>query len=280
MALLSKGRNAGAAAMKPSHRRRSCRGRARPSSGQAVSGRSRVHVDVCVLQLSSDFCCLSQGSKLEEKSSELWKMLNVDRGIKFTRTKRKGPTLRKTVKRGIGSLLCGSLVVVTVAPFKAQGDAAAAGQQAPALRPCPSQPCPPGSGGRAGRWSSPARRGRNRVSATRVPQALCPCASAGGLLSSPPGQGRGSARPPPPARAPGAKARAGLGRNSGRWSRRPAASRSGTSMTRDTTDRSLRRRETAGCLRGPRRLGGGRAGYTIREDSGAGFLPGGSGEGW
>lgn len=193
MALLSKGRNAGAAAMKPSHRRRPCRGRARPSSGQAVSGRSRVHVDVCVLQLSSDFCCLSQGSNLEEKSSELWKMLNVDCGIKFTRTKRKGPTLRKTVKRGIGSVLCGSLVVVTVAPFKAQGDAAAAGQQAPALRPCPSQPCPPGSGGRAGRWSSPARRGRNRVSTTRVPQALCPCASAGGLLSSPPGQGRGSA---------------------------------------------------------------------------------------
>lgn len=70
-------------------------------------------------------------------------MLNVDRGIKFTRTKRKGPTLRKTVKRGIGSVLCGSLVVVTVAPFKAQGDAAAAGQQAPALRPCPSQTAVP-----------------------------------------------------------------------------------------------------------------------------------------
>lgn len=172
VALLSKGRNAGAAAMKPSHRRRSCRGRARPSSGQAVSGRARVHVDVCVLQLSSDFRCLSQGSNLEEKSSELWKMLNVDRGIKFTRTKRKGPTLRKTVKRGIGSVLCGSLVVVTVAPFKAQGDAAAAGQQAPALRPCPSQPCPRRTVELAG---APRAESRVHDASPSSPLPVCEC---------------------------------------------------------------------------------------------------------
>lgn len=179
VALLSKGRNAGTAAMKPAHRRRSCRGRARPSSGQAVSGRARVHVDVCVLQLSSDFCCLSQGSKLEEKSSELWKMLNVDRGIKFTRTKRKGPTLRKTVKRGIGSVLCGSLVVVTVAPFKAQGDAAAAGQQAPALRPCPSQTAVPARQRRPRRTvelaGAPRAESRVRDASPSSPLPVCEC---------------------------------------------------------------------------------------------------------
>lgn len=51
-----------------------------------------------ILELNSISGDLSQGNNLEEKSSEFWKVLNVNCRINFNREKRKRLDLRKIVK--------------------------------------------------------------------------------------------------------------------------------------------------------------------------------------
>lgn len=51
-----------------------------------------------VLELNSISGDSSQGNNLEEKTSEFWKILNVNCRINFNREKRKRVDLRKTVK--------------------------------------------------------------------------------------------------------------------------------------------------------------------------------------